>query len=50
MNGRGLMLAPSVGRMVAEAVTSPGSAPIPAGLLPQRFSGDEPLVGERQVI
>jgi sarcosine oxidase subunit beta len=49
MNGRGLMLAPSVGRMVAEAVAS-GRTTIPAGLLPERFASGRALVGERQVI
>lgn len=50
MNGRGLMLAPSVGRMVADAVLEPRSDTIPAGLLPARFEHGLQSAGERQVI
>jgi sarcosine oxidase subunit beta len=50
MNGRGLMLAPSVGRMVADTIDNPGPAAIPAPLLPGRFEGGQDLEGEHQVI
>jgi sarcosine oxidase, subunit beta len=50
MNGRGLMLAPSVGRMVADAVETRTDAPIPSTLLPGRFAAGEHLEREHQVI
>lgn len=50
MNGRGLMLAPSVGRMIADAVETRTDAPIPSTLLPGRFAAGEHLEKEHQVI
>lgn len=50
MNGRGFMLAPSVGRMIADLILEPGSSPVPPALLPGRFAGQGHMEGERQVI
>lgn len=49
MNGRGMMLAPSVGRLVSQAVSGSTTA-IPEELLPVRFRDERKHVGERQVI
>jgi len=48
MNGRGLMLAPSVGRLVRDGLTT--GADLPADLAPGRFTGAGTGAGERQVI
>ena len=38
MNGRGMMTAPAIGRLVADGLTA-GAALLPADLRPQRFDG-----------
>ena len=50
MNGRGFMLAPSVGRMIADLILEPGLSSVPPSLLPGRFASHGHLEGERQVI
>jgi sarcosine oxidase subunit beta len=49
MNGRGMMLAPAIGQMVAESVLT-GAAAIPAELLPSRFADGRTRTRESQVI
>jgi sarcosine oxidase subunit beta len=48
MNGRGLMLAPSVGRLVRDGLTT--GADLPTDLAPGRFTAGGSGAGERQVI
>ncbi len=50
MNGRGMMLAPSVGRMVAESIATGDPEPIPTALQPDRFAGRESVTGETRTI
>ena len=51
MNGRGMMLAPAVGRLIADAVTAPDpSTAVPPGLSPARFLAGGTLEPEGRVI
>ncbi len=50
MNGRGMMLAPSVGRMLTESIVSGDRRAIPPSLLPERFTDGRDLPGERQML
>ncbi|GAB3930584.1 FAD-binding oxidoreductase [Kribbella albertanoniae] len=50
MNGRGMMLAPAVGRMIADAITLGAADAIPAELLPERFTSGRPLAAEGQML
>ncbi len=49
LNGRGLMMAPAVGRMLADGIVSGTVDPMVASLSPARFDRGE-LVYERQVV
>lgn len=49
LNGRGLMMAPTVGRVVADGVMTGAIDPMVASLVPSRFQTGE-LVHERQVV
>ncbi|PBC37639.1 hypothetical protein CJ178_26650 [Rhodococcus sp. ACPA4] len=50
MNGRGMMLAPAVGRVVAEAVINGDNSTVPVSMRPDRFADGAAGIREQMVI
>ncbi|UPK76326.1 FAD-binding oxidoreductase [Nocardioidaceae bacterium SCSIO 66511] len=50
MNGRGMMMAPAIGRMMADAVANDDASAIPSELQISRFTSGRPTRGEARVI